>query len=151
MRAHSRPCFVSREGSVLRILCTLAVLIFPVSALADRGHADTCAVELSGLALKTYQASVGLAERGQTLRQAIGGYLRPLVQAGQVKESDGRKAGFAAAMCVRLVHRKADREARAGFRKDEERHSQALQRQMPWVKNAKFKPRDDDDDDDDDD
>lgn len=139
---------VSREGSVLRILCTLAVLVFPMSALADRGHADACAVELNGLALKTYQASVGLAERGQTLRQAIGGYLKPLVQAGQVTEGDGRKAGFAAAMCVRLVHRKADREARAGFRKDEAKHSQALQSQMPWVKNAKFKPRDDEDDDD---
>jgi hypothetical protein len=138
---------------VLRILCTLAVLIFPVSAMADRGHADACAVELNGLALKTYHASVGLAERGQTLRQAIGGYLRPLVQAGQVAESDGRKAGFAAAMCVRLVHRKADREAKAGFRQDEAKHSKALQSQMPWVKNSKFKPRDqrnDDDDDDDD-
>lgn len=92
---------------MLRIAFTLAlVAALPASAHADRLHADECAAELSGLALQTYKASVGLAERGATLRQAITPYLKPLVQSGQVRESDARRSGFQAAMCVRLVHRK---------------------------------------------
>jgi hypothetical protein len=74
--------------------------------LADRADADDCAGKLSGLALQTYQASVVRAQSGQTLRQAIGSYLKPLVEAGKISESDGHKRGFKAAMCVRLVHRK---------------------------------------------
>lgn len=91
---------------MLRAVSVVAVLAVPFPALADRADADACAQKLSGLALQTYQASVVRAEGGQTLRQAIGSHLKPLVAAGRISEADGKKSGFSAAMCVRLVHRK---------------------------------------------
>ena len=87
-------------------LIAAAMIAVPLPALADRGDADQCAAKLSGLALQTYHASVVKAQAGATLRQAIGSYLKPLVDSGRVSESVGKKSGFQAAMCVRLVHRK---------------------------------------------
>lgn len=89
-----------------RVLCAAAFLAFSSPAMADRGHADECAKKLAGLSLDTYQAAIGHAERGASLKQAIGSYLKPLVDSGAVEESAGHKAGFQAAMCVRLIHRK---------------------------------------------
>jgi hypothetical protein len=94
------------EISMLRMGCVLLLLAVPVPALADRADADACASKLSGLPLQTYQASIVRAQSGQTLRQAIGSYLKPLVDSGKISESEGHKTGFKAAMCVRLVHRK---------------------------------------------
>ena len=90
---------------MLRVSSVVALLAFSSQAHADRGDADSCAKKLSGLSLQTYQASVGLAERGASLRQAIGSHLRPLVASGKVAESAAKKAGFSAAMCVRFVNR----------------------------------------------
>jgi hypothetical protein len=91
---------------MLRVAAVLVLLAVPFPAFADRADADACAQKLSGLALQTYQASVVRAERGQTLRQAIGAHLKPLVQAAKISKEDAHKSGFSAAMCVRLVHRK---------------------------------------------
>jgi hypothetical protein len=90
---------------MLRVSSVAALVLLASPALADRSDADGCARKLSGLSLQTYNASVGKAENGATLRQAIGSYLGPLVDSGKVEESAGKKAGFQAAMCVRLVHR----------------------------------------------
>lgn len=86
---------------------SVAVLLTALStpAFADRADADACAQKLTGLSLQTYHASIGKAQNGATLKQAIGSHLRPLVASGKVEDSVGRKAGFQAAMCVRLVHR----------------------------------------------
>ncbi len=89
-----------------RVLCLAALFALSTPALADRGHADQCAKKLAGLSLDAYRAAIPHAERGATLKQAIGGYLKPLVDAGKVEEKAGKRAGFQAAMCVRLVHRK---------------------------------------------
>ena len=91
---------------MLRVALALAFVAAPSFALADRSHADACSQKLSGLALETYQASIGGAQGGKTLKQAIGGYLKPLVDSGRISETDGKKSGFRAAMCVRLIHRK---------------------------------------------
>jgi len=94
---------------MLRVLCLALFVVGATPAFADRADADACAVRLSGLARDTYNASIDDAARGSTLRQAIGGYLKPLYDAGRVTESQARKHGYAAAMCVRLVHRKTRR------------------------------------------
>ena len=91
---------------MLRVASVLLLFAVPFPAFADRADADACAQKLSGLALQTYQASIVRAERGQTLRQAIGAYLKPLVEADKLSEGQARSSGFKAAMCVRLVHRK---------------------------------------------
>jgi hypothetical protein len=91
---------------MLRVASVLVLLAVPFPAFADRADADACAAKLSGLALQTYQASVVRAEGGQTLRQAIGAHLRPLVEASRISEGEAQKSGFRAAMCVRLVHKK---------------------------------------------
>lgn len=91
---------------MLRTAVVFAFLALPVPALADRADADACAARLSGLSLQTYHAAIGRAERGATLKQAIGSHLKPLVDAGRISEMAGHKAGFSAAMCVRLVHRR---------------------------------------------
>jgi hypothetical protein len=91
---------------MLRIASLVVLLAAPFPAFADRADADACAQKLSGLALQTYHASIIRAEGGQTLRQAIGAHLKPLVEAGKITEEQGHKSGFSAAMCVRLVHRK---------------------------------------------
>ena len=98
---------------MLRFPCIALFLAFAVSpALADRADADACAVKLAGLALDTYNNSIDSAARGRTLRQAIGGYLKPLHEAGKITEAEARKHGYAAAMCVRLVHRENRRRDR---------------------------------------
>ena len=91
---------------MLRVASVLVLLAVPFPAFADRADADACAQKLSGLALQTYQAPVMRAERGQTLRQAIGAHLKPLVEASKISEKEAHKSGFSAAMCVRLVHKK---------------------------------------------
>jgi hypothetical protein len=92
---------------MLRIaVLAVAFVAAPSLALADRSDADACSRKLSGLALETYQASIAGAQSGKTLKQAIGGYLKPLVDSGKISEVEGKKSGFRAAMCVRLVHRK---------------------------------------------
>ena len=95
---------------MFRVAFLLSCLVFASTpALADRADADACAMKLGGLSLATYKASIDKAAAGATLRQAIGGYLKPLYDAGKINESQGYKSGYAAAMCVRLVHRKTRR------------------------------------------
>jgi hypothetical protein len=91
---------------IVRVLFAVLLFAVPTAAFADRSDADECSRKLSGLALETYHASIGGAQGGKTLKQAIGGYLKPLVDSGKISETDGKKSGFRAAMCVRLVHRK---------------------------------------------
>ncbi len=90
---------------MLRTLFVVSLLAFPTAALADRADADACAKGLSGEALKTYRAGIGLVEQNRTLEQAIRPYLEPLHAAGKITEQEARKVGEDAAKCMRLVHR----------------------------------------------
>jgi hypothetical protein len=91
---------------MFRVAWVAVFLVLSFPALADRFDADSCAVKLAGLSLATYNAAIDKAAAGATLRQAIGGYLKPLYDAGKITERQGYKSGYAAAMCVRLVHRR---------------------------------------------
>jgi hypothetical protein len=92
---------------MLRTVTVLAALLaLPTVALADRAEADACAKDLSGEALKTYRAGVGMVEAKQTLEQAVRAHLEPLYNSGKITETEGRKIGEEAAKCMRLVHRK---------------------------------------------
>jgi hypothetical protein len=91
---------------MLRTLTILALLVLPTAALADRAEADVCAKDLSGEALKTYRAGVGMVEATSTLEQAVRAHLEPLYNSGKITEAEGRQIGEAAAKCMRLVHRK---------------------------------------------
>ena len=90
---------------MLRIFTVLALLAAPTAAFADRAEADACAKGLSGEALKTYRAGVGLVQQNRTLEQAVRAHLEPLYNAGKITEAEGRKIGEDAAKCMRLVHR----------------------------------------------
>ncbi len=68
---------------MLRVSSVVALVLLATPALADRSDADACARKLSGLSLQTYNASIGKAENGATLKQAIGSHLRPLVELGK--------------------------------------------------------------------
>jgi hypothetical protein len=131
---------------MFRVAFVIALLLaFPLPAFADRADADACSVKLAGLSLATYQAAIDKAAAGATLRQAIGGYLKPLYDAGKISERQGYKSGYAAAMCVRLVHRKTPtrREQTAEHRRAEKPTGNVSKR-------FKVRNKDDDDDDDDD-
>jgi hypothetical protein len=91
---------------MLRIVTVLALLVLPTAALADRAEADACAKDLTGEALKTYRAGVGMVEAESTLEQAVRRHLEPLYNSGKITEAEGRKIGEEAAKCMRLVHRK---------------------------------------------
>jgi hypothetical protein len=91
---------------LLRTVTVLALLALPTAALADRTEADVCAQNLTGEALKTYRAGVGMVEATSTLEQAVRAHLEPLYNAGKITEAEGRKIGEEAAKCMRLVHRK---------------------------------------------
>ena len=133
-------------GMMFRVAFAVALLL-AVSrpAFADRADADACSVKLGGLSLATYQAAIGKAAAGATLRQAIGGYLKPLYDAGKITEQQGYKSGYAAAMCVRLVHRKTARREQTAEHRRAERPSGNISKRF------KVQNKNDDDDDDDDD
>jgi hypothetical protein len=90
---------------MLRTFLILAAVTLPTMALASRADSDACAKGLSGEALKTYRAGIGLAEKGATLEQAIQPHLQRLHAAGRATEDQARQIGTEAAKCLRLVHR----------------------------------------------